>query len=201
MTKFHLTLISNLLPSSIESGHHSAVYLARYIQRKMNQIFLTVIVIFLIGCQSNPAKVNVNNSELDAVHQLARNGNAKAQHRLCYGYSYGFKGLPKDDTKAFRWCEIASESGKPSSLTLLAEKFYLGIGVPVSYEKAFPLYKQAAEKGHKHAQYMLAQFYFLGRVVEQNTEEGMFWLIKSANQGHEGAIKLLNRIRSDDTRT
>ena len=160
----------------------------------MNRILLTSLFFLLVGCQSNPSYTSGGNSELDAMHELAGAGNAMAQHRLCYGYSYGLEGLLKDDIKAFRWCEIAAESGAPSSLTLFAEKFYLGVGVPVNYAAAFPLYKQAAEKGHSHAQYMMAQFYFRGRVVEPNTEEGVMWLIKSAEKGHEGAIEMLKAI-------
>ena len=162
----------------------------------MYKILITsFIVIFTTGCNTNPTVTD--DMELNSIHKLAADGNFRAQHRLCYGYSYGEEGLRKDEAKAFRWCELAAESGAPSSVTLYAEKYYFGIGTPKNLKAAYPLYKQAAEKGHSHAQYILSQFYILGYLGERNIEQGMGWLLESASQGHEGALELLQKIKNE----
>lgn len=176
------------------------------IKKKMKRIFLVGSLLILAGCQTN-APIHSNsdsnsnyNAELEALHKRAASGNINAQHRLCYNYSYGKEGLPKDDAKSFLWCKTAAEYGGSSSLTLYAEKYYFGIGVPVNYQTAFRLYKRAAKKGHRHAQYMIAKLYLYGFIGEPDKKSGMAWLTKSAEQEHEAAISLLKKLKLQQQR-
>ncbi len=161
----------------------------------MKQTILFILAVWLLGCSSTPNKSDSVLSEIKAIHKLASNGNAQAQHRLCYGYSYGQEGLEKDDAKAFRWCEIAARSGAPNSITLYAEKLYMGIGTAVNYPAALLLYEKAAIKGHMHAQYIAAMFYFKGYGTESNPKKGMYWLLKAAQQGHKPALEILEKLK------
>lgn len=151
--------------------------------------------VFLFGCNSMPNKHDSVANDFAAIHKQADSGDGQAQHRLCYGYSYGAEGLEKDDAKAVHWCEIAARSGAPNSMTLYAEKLYMGIGTAVDYPAALRLYEKAAEKGHVHAQYISSIFYFRGYGTEPNPEIGMYWLLKAAQQGYEPALLVLEKLK------
>lgn len=167
--------------------------------RKMIKTFATLSAVFILNsCSSNSEFTQSHDPEISAVLKLAGNGNTEAQHRLCYGYSYGYEGLQQDDNKAYRWCAIAAQSGEPSSVTLYAEKFYLGVGTDINYRQAFSLYKKAAEKGHVHAQYILSKLYIGGLGTEVNREQGIYWLLRSADQGYKPALDILQNIQDSD---
>ena len=168
------------------------------IKRVSHTVIFTLSTLWLFGCTGTTTKHGYVSNENNALQQLADDGNRQAQHRLCYGYSYGKEGLDKDVSKALYWCEIAARSGAPNSITLYAEKLYLGIGTAVNYPAALYLYEKAAKKGHVHAQYIASIFYFRGYGTEPNSEKGMYWLIKAAQQGYEPAVRVLEKLKSVD---
>jgi len=163
------------------------------------RILSILMVSTLVGCAVSANREESGFLDLAAITKLAGQGDRSAQHRLCYIYSYGGKGkgVPLDYKKALQWCEIAAHKGEPSSMTLYAEKFYLGQGVPVNYVTALEWYRKAAEKGHPHAQYVLSSFYFRGLGTEINNERGLFWLMKAVDQEYKPAVDLLCKIERE----
>ena len=161
------------------------------------RLLMVLIVSTIVGCAASPGTKEVDSLDLAAITKLASEGDLSAQHRLCYIYSYGDKGVSINYKKAIQWCEVAAEKGSTSSMTLYAEKFYLGQGMPIDYKAARVWYLKAAEKGHAHAQYILATLYFRGLGTKINNEQGFYWLTKAAAQDYKPAVDLLRDIERE----
>ena len=73
--------------------------------------------------------------------------------------------IPKDEKKAFRLFEYGARYEHPSSLYMVAECYYNGIGVEQDYEWAFQYYKEAAFAKEPEAFCKLATCFILGRGI------------------------------------
>lgn len=127
------------------------------------------------------------------VTELALQGDPEAIHALCYRYSYGYDGAAKDYDKAFDWCQKSAMNVNSSSITLLAELFYMGRGTEQNYEAAFQLYNVAAELGHNHAQLMLYIMHYQGKGTKKDKGLANYWLTKSAHNGNKQALRLIGK--------
>ena len=152
--------------------------------------YLLFFSFLLIGCVSKPMSSSIIDMSFEEVSKLAVEGNLEAAHALCYRYSYGYDGAPKNHEKAYEWCNRSSTSGNSSSITLLAELFFLGNGTTQSFEKAVQLYTLAAKFGHSHAQLMLYVMHSEGKGTVKNHKIAKYWLSKSAKNGNKQAMKL-----------
>lgn len=128
-------------------------------------------------------------------HDLAKAGDLDAMHRLCFDYSYGERGLPKDYAQARVWCGAAAERGNASTQTLYAQLFEYGEGGPQDLVAAAHWYRRAAAQGHRHAQYVLGLFYLDGRGVAIDTAAADSLLRAASAQGMEEASRVLSELR------
>lgn len=121
-------------------------------------------------------------------------------HDACYAYSYGYKGVEKDYSKAFKWCGIGHEiEENNSSTTLLAELYFFGYGVDKDLKMALDLYADAALSGHDHAAVMVYYVIHLEAPEQFNPEQKEFafkLLTIAAKSGNEKAQALLEQHKS-----
>ncbi|NVJ60536.1 MAG: sel1 repeat family protein [Gammaproteobacteria bacterium] len=150
-----------------------------------------ILLVLLVGCASRPSERAIINMPVSDVLPLAEEGDSNAMHALCYRYLYGEDGAQKNYETAFKWCEKSALTGQSSSLTLLAEMYYLGQYVKRDYDKAFTYYKKAAGKDHNHAQFMLFVMYNSGQSVEKDIKKAEYWIKRAARNGNPQAQKIL----------
>jgi len=89
-------------------------------------------------------------------------------HRLCFDYTYGEKGLPRDGVRARRWCAAAAERGNASCQTLYAQLLFEGEGGRADTVLAARWYSAAAAQRHPHALYILGMLYADGFGVQRD---------------------------------
>jgi TPR repeat protein len=149
-------------------------------------LFLIISLSIFSGCATTSKK----NSSKTAVFTDA--------HNSCYAYLYG-EGAEKNYKKALAFCTEAAETNAPSSVTLLAEMYYMGYGVKEDYQHAGSLYEKAAKQGHVHAQLMMF-FTYVVRLNDVSTDEeigkGVDYLKQAANSGYQKAIDVLAEMES-----
>lgn len=155
---------------------------------------LVLPLFFLAGCTSTGFIAKIADVPFDEVRVLAKKGNERAIHALCYRYSYGKGGAPKHSEKAYLWCNKSAQNDNNSGITLLAELYYLGRYVDQDYQKAFSLYEVAALADHFHAQKMLYHMYTEGEGVEKNPELAKYWIKKSASNGSRQAKRIIKAL-------
>ncbi|WP_144394381.1 tetratricopeptide repeat protein [Pleionea sediminis] len=155
----------------------------------MNRYILLLLI--LTGCASSPGEREILNMPLSNIWPLAELGNKNAMHALCYRHLYGEDGAQKDYEIAYEWCKKSAEKGHNSSLTLIAEMYYLGLYIEQDYAKAFEYYQKAANLGHDHAQLVLYVMYEKGQGIEKNLVKAKQWLKRSARNGNVQAKRLL----------
>jgi TPR repeat protein len=113
---------------------------------------------------------------------LADQGIGSAQYGLGELYSLG-RGVPRDDSAAARWYEMAASSGHASAQSRLGALYDEGRGVPQSLSKAMKWYRKAAQQGDLSAQISLGLIYGTGRGVPQNYFQAVKWFRLAAEQG------------------
>jgi TPR repeat protein len=126
--------------------------------------------------------------------KAAKQGNARAQHRLGFCYGQG-KGVDMSSDSAVEWFKKAAEQGYVPAYESLGDCYKFGIcGVnkeaeqaKLWYGKAMDAYKVEAEKGNAVAQYRLGHHYYLGNGVEKDYGKAVVWWSKSAEQGYAAA--------------
>lgn len=121
--------------------------------------------------------------EVQALHPLADQGDAKAQDRLGVMYQKGM-GTPLNYEKAIVWFSKASDQGLPSALTNLGDMYAHGRGVPQDYVVAFALISKAASQGYAAAQLRLGHMYDGGAGVDRDYVQAGNWYRKAADQGN-----------------
>ena len=135
---------------------------------------------------------------LGAVTFMPRNINLdQTAHQICFAYINDY-GASIDVPSHIDYCQQAAEQGAPSSVTLLAEAHYHGLGVEQDLPKAGSLFAQAAASGHVHAQ-MMTYFVYVKRLGESSTAEqkamAMQYLQAAADAGYGKAIQVLGGIQ------
>jgi hypothetical protein len=141
------------------------------------------------AAQSDPSAVIdalTPGTGLEQVQRLAEQGNAEAQNRLGWMYSYG-KGLPKDYKQGLFWFQKAADQGLAKSQYNLSATYQRSIGVPRDYAKALYWYRKAADQGDADAQYSVGFMYATAEGVERDLNQAYQWFSKSAQQGNAKA--------------
>ena len=80
-----------------------------------------------------------------------------------------------------------AKTGKSSSQTQLAYRYYDGNGIKKDYKKAVYWFIKAAEKGDDAAQVRLGTCYVEGIGVERNYEQGLYWIKKAVDHNNTHA--------------
>lgn len=80
-----------------------------------------------------------------------------------------------------------AKTGKSSSQTQLAYRYYDGKGIKKDLKKAVYWFKKAAEQGDDAAQVRLGICYVEAIGVERNYEQGLYWITKAVEQDNAHA--------------
>ena len=137
--------------------------------------------------------------EVEAIIELAHNGDAEAQYSV--GMMYFDMEIGDEDTEDFeeaaKWFRLAADQGEESAQYWLALMYRSGTGVPYDPAEAARLMARSAELGHQEARHNLGMMYALGFGVEQNGEEALRWIKCAAENGSSSSIRVLGRMYLD----
>ena len=126
-----------------------------------------------MGCQwYAEAAAQGHDAGLNALKQLAEQGDAAAQYRLGTMYKEG-KGVLRSDDMACQWYAKAAAQGHDAGLNVL---------------------KQLAEQGDADAQYRLGTMYKEGKSMPQDSNMACQWYAEAAAQGHEAGLSVLKQL-------
>lgn len=124
------------------------------------------------------------------LRALADHGVAPAITRLGILHHLG-RGVPEDDTKAFRLFERAAAAGDAEAMFWVARMTLLGQGPPRddpdADRNAAVWFFEAARRGHAEAQYYLGILFLAGTGVERSPREAQKWFSRAAASGHDAA--------------
>jgi hypothetical protein len=85
---------------------------------------------------SQPSPQRVKPRSLDELRNLADHGDAEAQWQMGVRYDEG-DGVPKDDSQAMLWFQLAGEQGHVDAQAHLGAYYWAGRGVPKDLLKAY----------------------------------------------------------------
>lgn len=131
------------------------------------------------------------------LRPLAEQGNAGAQHRLGFMYSFG-QGVPKDYAEALKWYRKAADQGLAKSQYNLGYVYAKGEGAPSDIVESAKWYKKSAEQGNAGAQAALSLIYAKGEGVPQSFVEAHKWSDLAASNSLDKNIHDKN-IKNRDT--
>jgi hypothetical protein len=127
---------------------------------------------------------------LRRLRPLADRGDARAQSMLGMMYAGG-RGVPRDDSEAVEWLQLAADQGEPLAQFQLGLMYLKGYGVPQNFSEAARWYRAAADQQNPQAQFDLALLYVMGDGVPQDYVSAHMWLNLAA--AHFPASDLRNR--------
>lgn len=140
--------------------------------------------------------------DMDALQELARQGDVEAQCRLAYClYSGRFvkrvgnriETIRRDVGGAFYWWSMAARQGNANAQHWLGRCYYYGEGPSTNRPESIRYFRYAAEQGIAEAQFYLGICYWEGEDIEENRDEAIRWLRRAAEQGQREAILFLER--------
>ena len=145
---------------------------------------------------------NTKNYELalSIWRTLAKDGYADAQYALGVAYFKG-EGVTRDLGESLHWFELAANAGNPQAMFNLGAAYWEGNGTRQSYSEAVDWWKKAATAGQHASQYNLGLAYYLGKGAEQDLEQALHWIRQAANNNHMGALKVLDVIKKEASKT
>lgn len=128
------------------------------------------------------------------LENMAKQGDAKAQHDLAILYAKG-EGAAQDFSKAAYWFREAAVQNIPIAQYNLGVLYETGLGVTKDEVRALLWYHTAAELNHPNAQYNFGIYFLDGRGgIAKNTKEAVRWLRRAADQGVARALFVLGKI-------
>lgn len=128
---------------------------------------------------------------------LAKQGDAKAQHDLAILYAKG-EGTKEDFVKAAYWFREAAVQGVANAQYNLGVLYENGLGVAKDEVRALLWYHAAAELNHANAQYNFGIYFLDGRGgMQRNAKEAVRWLKRAADQGVARALHVLGRVHEE----
>jgi len=101
---------------------------------------------------------SMDDHHLDALTNLATEGDRGAQYRLACNYSE----TPDMEADAFSWMSKAADQGMPNAVSKLALFYYHGYGTEQDSRRAFELAELAAEGSVAEALGLLGMMHMLG---------------------------------------
>lgn len=150
---------------------------------------LLIIVCFISSC----ANLTPMEKSIDTLTSEADEGDLNAAHALCFRFSNGI-GVEVNDDAAFNWCNRASSTQNPKSMTLLADLYYQGRGTQQDYHQAAKLYYFAAQRGIDKAMLMLYHHYINGYGVAKDETEARYYLNRAAQRNYAPAKQLKQQL-------
>jgi hypothetical protein len=141
-----------------------------------------------------PPRISLNDRKLENVTWLARRGDLRAMHNLCYRYVHGKYGAAHNDAEALLWCTRAAEEGAGGAQLLLADMYYAGKGVPRDHAVAFRWYLAAADEESDEAHLKLHTLYAQGQGVAADPSKAITHLRIAADMGNRDAVKKLSAL-------
>ncbi|HWT28122.1 MAG TPA: tetratricopeptide repeat protein [Methylophilaceae bacterium] len=163
----------------------------------MNRTYPTMAALTLLLCLSNANAATLEDARqaIEAhdfktastiYHELADQGDAKAQYNLGLMYSRG-DGVKQNYNEALKWYRLSAEQGFAEAqynagIILLRPEW-----VKPDYAESIKWYTKAAEQGHLRSQVALGVAYLRGEVVRYDPEAAQKWFTTAAEQGDKEA--------------
>lgn len=139
---------------------------------------------------------NDYSSALDIYHQLAIQGDARAQDALGVMHENG-QGTPQNYQEAAKWYRLAAQQGYANAQSNLGAIYHFGNGSARNYAEAVKWYRLAASQGHTNAQVNLGVLYGEGQGVPLDTIRATMWFSIAATSGNQTALQ--NRDMAEKT--
>jgi len=80
-----------------------------------------------------------------------------------------------------------AQNGSAHAQDMVANYYYLGLGVDQDLNEAVKWWRKAAEQGYRHAQYWMGILHSKGDGVPLDHDKAVEWYLKAAEQGSPGA--------------
>ncbi|NOE15202.1 hypothetical protein GS644_16030, partial [Ruegeria sp. HKCCD4318-2] len=129
-------------------------------------------------------------SLVNALHQAATAGDAKAMNAWGYCLKHGF-GVDQDECDSAYWYLKGAEAGNPAAMHGTGLCYLRGIGVEKNPAEAVNWFRKGAEAGGPRSMNSLGHCYKSGLGVEKNPAEAVNWFRKGAKVGFGGAMSSL----------
>lgn len=121
-------------------------------------------------------------ASLQALRELAEQGDAEAQYELGSHYARG-EGVAQDWTQAVSWYRRAAGQGSAAAQHSLGVCYAYGMGVKRDQYAAVSWYRKAAEQDYALAQKEMGVCYATGRGVTQDWVQAANWYSRAAANG------------------
>ena len=108
-------------------------------------------------------------------------------------------GVEKDEVRAVKFWQRASDAGLPAAINYLGCCFSSGDGIEKDFQKAAALYQRAADAGWLDAFQNLGILYIDGSGVEKDLKKGEELTLKVAEQGDAVANNTIAEYYQEDT--
>jgi TPR repeat protein len=89
-----------------------------------------------------------------------------------------------DHVLAFQEFIVEAVNGHTGAQVMVAQFYYLGLGVERNEKQALKWFRRAAKRGHAAAQYDLARMLHFGRGTRKNLRKAARWYEQAASRGH-----------------
>jgi len=119
---------------------------------------------------------------ITALEKQAQEGYAEAQYEL--GKVYNIVQRFEDATY---WFRQAAMQGHTAAQLVLANNYYVGIGIERDRQQASYWFYRAGELTNPFMQFDISQMYAAGNILPQDLEQAIYWMRQSAMQGIEEA--------------
>ena len=156
------------------------------------------------GCPASSAKKPESNQlsqEFAELEQLAKQGNAAAQHRLGRAYHSFYKtefpNINPNDKLAFYWSLKAAKQNLPRAQGMISQMFRKGKGVKKDLKQSLIWLKRAATNGHSAAQVVLGGHYKHGELgLTKDYKQAFNWYQLSTRKNYaHGQFLLAGLLR------
>ncbi|MBF0358748.1 MAG: sel1 repeat family protein [Magnetococcales bacterium] len=132
--------------------------------------------------------------DVKIIKDLAKQGNAKAQHNLGAMFLNG-QGVEKNIAEAINWFRQAAEQGLVTAQHNLGTIYLQGEELAADSIEAAHWFTKAAMQGDPRSQYSLGALYFEGLGVERNLEKAYIWISLALQQVPEDRQKEVRQVR------
>ncbi len=174
--------------------------------KNSRNLLLSVVSFMVLGCvigtkQTSTEQVTNQLTECSSLSSNAKllcdkayKGDANAQY-LFGGMYYIGQGMPKSNSKAFKWCKKSAEQGFSKAQLQLANMYRDGEGVAKSHKAFIKWTKKAAEQGNSDALFNLGVANMKGELGKPSVGTAIDLFRKSAELGNERAKQVLKKLR------
>lgn len=126
------------------------------------------------------------------LQRAAARGEPEAQlgwaHALLDGH-----GIARDPEAAFRWFQLAAQSGRRDAINMVGRCHELGWGTPINLAQAERAYRIAADMGHAWAQFNLGMLIGFAAELAGDRVAALALFVRSARGGNARAMTMLGQ--------